>query len=127
MTRRTERLNSLLREVLSEVIHREIRECDRFQFVSVTSVDITADLHNAKVLLSFISPDKGVRAKLLQELQDLAGTIAAIASKKVRMRFFPHLTFHIDDAVEKHQQIDRLIDKVVEERDLRGVGGGEEE
>jgi ribosome-binding factor A len=125
MTRRTERLNSLLREVVSDVIHREIYECDRFQFVSVTRVEITADLHQAKVFLSFISQDQKVRKDLLAELQGVAGAVGAIASKRVRLRFFPHLTFHVDDSVEKHQQIDRLIDRVVEERDRREVGGDE--
>lgn len=127
MTRRTERLNSLLREVISDVIHREIYECDRYQFLSISRVEITADLHNAKVFISFISQDQGLRAQLLAELQGVAGAIGAISSKRVRMRFFPHLTFRIDESVEKHQQIDRLIDRVVEERDSREVGGVTEE
>ena len=49
---RTARLNSLLREVIAEVIQREVRNPKIPTLLAVTRVDITKDLHFAKVFIT---------------------------------------------------------------------------
>jgi len=119
MTRRTERLNSLLREVLSEVIRHEVRNPDLAELVTVTRTDITTDLMHAKVYVSIIGDDEE-RDKCLKALTSAAGFIAVTASKRVRMHHFPTLTFHLDTTAEKQAQIDALVNKVQAERHARG-------
>lgn len=109
--KRTDRLNSLLREVLSEVIRDDVKNPHIHELLTVTQVDISKDLHNAKVYISVIGTDQDKQATL-SALKSAAGYIAVVASKKVVMRYFPQLTFFIDDSVEKHYKIDQLINKI---------------
>jgi len=118
-TRRTARLNSLLREVISEVIHREVGNPNISQLITITKVEITTDLHHAKVFFSVIGPDIE-KEHTLQALQSAAGYISVLASKKVVMRFFPELTFKIDDSVEHHMRVEEILQKIRKENESRG-------
>jgi ribosome-binding factor A len=123
---RTDRLNSLLKEVLDEVIRRDVRNPDVHELLTVTRVDITKDLHYAKVYISVIG-SVVEKEKTLQALQSAAGFIAVQASRKVVMRYFPALTFYLDDSVDKHMRIDSLINKLAEERGDRPLDDEESE
>jgi ribosome-binding factor A len=112
------RLNSLLKEVISEVIHRDVRNPHVNQFVSVTDVDITNDLQHAKVFISVIGTPKE-KEETIKALQSAAGFIAIQASKKVVMRYFPALTFKLDTTVEQQMRIDSLLNQIKEEQDSR--------
>jgi ribosome-binding factor A len=115
---RTDRLNSLLKEVISEVIHRDVRNPHLNEFVSITRVDITKDLHHAKVYVSIIGTD-AQKSESIAALQSAAGFIAVNASKKVVMRYFPELRFILDDSVDKHMRIQQLLSDISEERETR--------
>jgi len=115
---RVARLNSLLKEVISEVIHRDVRNPHVNRFVSVTSVEITSDLQHAKVYISVIGLPKEKDETILA-LQSAAGFIAIQSSKKVTMRYFPALTFKIDNTVEQQMRIDSLLGQIKEEQNAR--------
>lgn len=115
---RTDRLNSLLKEVISEVIRRDVRNPHVAELVTVTRVEITKDLHYAKVFISVIGNDEQ-KKETLQALQSAAGFIAVNSSQKVVMRYFPELTFKLDDSVEKHMRIEELLHKLSQERESR--------
>lgn len=108
---RVSRLNSLLREVLSEVIRRDVRHPDVHELLTVTRVEITKDLHHAKVFVSVIGTSEE-KAKTIAALQSAAGFIAVTASKKVVMRYFPELTFKLDEGVDKHMRIEELLAEI---------------
>lgn len=116
---RTDRLNSLLKEVISEVIRRDVRNPHVNELLTVTRVDITKDLHYAKVYISVIgTPEE--KANTLNALQSAAGFIAVNASKKVVMRYFPSLTFKLDDAVDKHMRIETLLNEISAKKQEHG-------
>lgn len=115
---RIARLNSLLKEVISEVIKRDVRNPHVNELLTVTRVDITNDLHYAKVYVSVIG-NQVDKQETLQALQSAAGFIAVNASKKVVMRYFPALTFKLDDSVDKHMHIEQLIHDIQTEREAR--------
>lgn len=108
---RTDRLNSLLKEVITEVIRRDVRNPHVNELVTVTRVDISKDLHYAKVYISVIGTEQQ-KTETIQALQSAAGFIAVNASKKVVMRYFPSLTFKLDDAVDKHMRIEELLQEI---------------
>ena len=58
MIKRTDRLNSLLREVIAEVVMREVRNPKVNALVTIKKVEITKDLHHAKVYISMIGSAK---------------------------------------------------------------------
>ncbi len=118
MTRRTERLNSLLKEVITEVIREDVRNPYVPELLTITQVDISKDLHYAKVFFSLIGTDEE-KLKAQQALQSAAGFIAVTSSKKVVLRHFPELTFKIDNSVDKHMRIEMALQKIHEEENGR--------
>lgn len=112
--RRTDRLNSLLKEVISDTIRQDVRNPHVNEFVTVTRVDITNDLHYAKVYISVIGSEEQ-KAETIAALQSAAGFIAVNSSKKVVMRYFPSLTFKLDDGVDKHMRINELLTEISDE------------
>lgn len=115
---RTDRLNSLLKEVISDVIRKDVRNPHVKELLTVTRVEITKDLHYAKVFISVIGTETE-KEETLQALQTAAGFIAVTASKKVVMRYFPELTFKLDDSVDKHMRIEKLLGEITNERESR--------
>jgi ribosome-binding factor A len=116
--KRTDRLNSLLKEVISEVIRRDVRNPRVTALVTVTRVQISNDLHYAKVYISVIGSEQD-KFETIEALNSAAGFIAVQSSQEVVMRYFPELTFKLDDSVEKHMRIEELLNKISKERESR--------
>ena len=100
------------------MIIKQVKDPRLAQFVFVTDVDISKDLHHAKVYISVLGSDKE-RRETLEALDSAKGFIAVNASKKVVMRYFPALNFKLDTSVDKHLQIDSLIDQIHDEQQTR--------
>ena len=119
--KRTDRLNSLLREVIAEVISTEIRnpKINTISFlVTIKRVDITKDLRQAKVYVSMMgSPIE--KRRVIKALQAAAGYISVQTAKKVVMRYFPSLTFRLDETLENEIKIHTLLEKIHEEQSNR--------
>lgn len=116
--KRTDRLNSLLKEVISEVIRRDVRNPHVTELVTVTRVQISKDLRHGKVFISVIGSEQD-KIETIEALNSAAGFIAVQSSQKVVMRYFPELRFKLDDSVEKHMRIEELLTKISEERESR--------
>ena len=116
--KRTDKLNSLLQEVIAEVITREVKNPLVHPLSSVTAVAISPDLSEAKVSISVLgTPEE--RTSTVKALNKAAGFIAVAASKKIIIRHFPSLTFIEDSSVEKQMHIDALIKQIEQERSSR--------
>ena len=117
-TRRTHRLNSLLKEVISEVILKDVGHPKVSSLVTVTSVDITKDLSLAKVYISVIGSSQE-KEETIKALESAAGYLAVLASKKVVMRHLPSLIFKLDESVDKHFRISSILKDIQQEKDQR--------
>jgi ribosome-binding factor A len=115
---RLSRINSLLKEVIFEVIQKDVRNPHVTTFVSVTNVDTSADLHYAHVSVSLIGTP-AEKEKVVAALQSAAGFIAVHAAKKVRIRYFPTLTFKIDHSVDELLKIQNILTDLEAERKSR--------
>ena len=118
MIKRTDRLNSLLQEVIAEVIMREIRNPKVSTLLTVKKVEITPDLHHAKVYISMLGSDLE-KKQTLKALKSAAGFISVQAAKQVVMKYFPTLTFYLDDTIEDEIRIHNLLEKIHEEQQSR--------
>lgn len=116
--KRTARLNSLLKEVISEVIRGNVKDPRLGSLITVTSVDMTPDLKFAKVFISVIGSIEE-KNQSIEALQSASGFIAVTASKKVVMRYFPSLEFKLDTSAEKHQVVENILEKIHKEQNTR--------
>jgi ribosome-binding factor A len=117
-SRRIPRLNSLLKEVISEVVRDDVSNPHVAELITITKVEITADLHYAKVFFSVIGTD-AQKKQTLDALQSAHGYIAVLASKKVVLRHFPELSFFLDTSVETQIRIDSILRDIDEEKKAR--------
>lgn len=115
---RLSRVNSLLKEVIFEVIQKQVRNPNVTSFVSITSVDTSADLHHAKVFVSLVCSEEE-KTKIIAALNSAAGFIAVHAAKKVDLRYFPELQFKLDTSVEQHMRIQKILSDIEKERKIR--------
>ena len=112
------RINSLLKEVLSDVITRQIKDPRMGKLVTVTGVEISKDLRHARVHISVIgTPEE--KNSTIEALQSASGFISIQASKEVQLRYFPELTFKLDTSAEQFARIDTLLHKIDDERKSR--------
>ena len=112
---RLARVNSLLKEVIFEVIQKEVSNPHVTTFVAVTGVDTSPDLHYAKVLISLVASDEE-KNKVISALNSAAGFIAVNAAKKVKLRYFPTLTFKLDTSLDEHMRIQKILGDIEKER-----------
>lgn len=117
-TRRVNRLNSLLKEVISEVIWKDVGHPKVSELVTVTNVEVTKDLALAKVYISVIGSDQD-KEETMKALQSAAGYVAVLASKKVVLRHFPSLIFKLDESVDKHMRINDILKDIEQEKQSR--------
>jgi ribosome-binding factor A len=113
---RIERINTLIRREVSELIQHHLRDPRLAEFVAVTDVDTTADLKYARVFVSSIGGQQDQEG-VLKVLNAAAGHLRSELAKKVRLRHTPELTFHWDDSIERGDRILRLLDQVSAERE----------
>ncbi|MHB0976042.1 MAG: 30S ribosome-binding factor RbfA [Candidatus Aquicultorales bacterium] len=113
MSERTEKVSETIKQHVSEAIQRELKD-PRVGFVTVTGVDVSPDLKQAKVYVTVLG-GAAKRKETLDALNSASGYMRSGLGKRMRTKFTPHLTFVYDETVEKGLKIDRLISKVTKE------------
>jgi ribosome-binding factor A len=109
MTSRMRRVNEALREVLSESIGG--LKDPRIGFVTVTGVDTSRDLRQARVYVSVLGSDEK-REETLAGLQSSHGILQSRLNQELRLKRTPQLTFQYDPTVERGVRLSRLIDEL---------------
>lgn len=117
--RRQKKIQSLLLEVLSEVIRKDVKDPRISELLTLMSVEVSSDLQNAKVGISVIG-DAKIKQQTLDALNEQAPRISAISLKKVALRYFPKLAFHIDTGLEHELRIHDVLTQIEDERNNRG-------
>jgi len=103
---RIERVGEEFREILAEEIPK--LKDPRIGFVTVTGVNVTADLRRAWVYYTAFGDDKE-RASTRAGLRSAIPRLRGVIGKQVRMKFLPELQFEEDATLEQAAEIDRLI------------------
>ncbi len=112
MSRRTEQVGEFLREELTDIIRREVKD-PRVGFMSVTRVEVPPDLRSARVYVSVLGSDDERRATLTA-LRSAAGFIRHHLRPRLRMRQIPDLEFRDDRSMEHADQIARALQELDE-------------
>jgi ribosome-binding factor A len=111
MAHRTERLDSLLRQEISQLLQRQVKDPRLGNFITVTEVSISPDLSYAKVFVSCIGNEE-VKRDALEGLAAASGFMRRQLAKNLRLRRIPELSFRWDDSIERGAHILQLIDEV---------------
>lgn len=113
MSRRTRQVGEFLREELTDIIRREVKD-PRIGFMSVTRVDVTPDLRHAAVYISVLGTDQE-REETLTALRSASGFIRHHLKPRLRMRQIPELEFRDDRSMEHAERIARTLREINEQ------------
>ena len=116
MSRRTDKVNELLRREIGTTIQRD------FEFpgtiVTVIEVEVTDDLKEGKVWVGVVG--KMAPSQVLEKLNSRHGLIQSAVARRVVLRNTPRLTFRLDDSAQRG--VDLAMLEEVEDAAL-GNGG----
>jgi ribosome-binding factor A len=106
---RLRRVNESVRQVLSEALP-ELKD-PRIGFVTVTGVETSPDLRQARVFISVLGSESK-RERSLVGLAAAHGVLQARLARELRMKRTPQLSFEYDPTVERGVRMSRLIDEL---------------
>ena len=109
--RRQRRIAELLHEEISTLLQFDIRD-PRIGFVTVTGVDVNADLTIAVVYVSFLDRDEQAEKEALAGLKSATPFLKRVLGQKIRLRYMPELSFKVDRSLAQAQKIDSLLAKI---------------
>jgi ribosome-binding factor A len=111
MNRRAERVASLVREELSNLLRTEIKDPRLSGMISITEVEVDPDLECAKVFVSSLG-GAAEKDEVLKGLSSASGFFRTELAKNLKMRYTPRLEFRWDESIEHGAHILDLLAKV---------------
>ena len=115
---REARLNEILREVIADELTRI--DDERLEFVTITSVDVDAELNRGIVFFDSLAGESGDE-RILEVLEEHRRRIQSSIGKQVRAKKTPVLEFRPDDVIRAAERIDEVLraDRLRRERMTR--------
>ena len=93
-------ISALLRSIKDPRVNRQ-------GMISVTAVDTTTDLRQAKVYISVYEPQS--EKELLKGLKSASGFLRREIGKALSLRYTPELQFEIDSSIERGSRINSIL------------------
>ena len=109
MKHRLERVNELIRRELGDLLTREVTF--EAALVTVQQVDITPDLKHAHVFISVIGNEVQMKAAMAK-LHDNRANLQRLLSKRVVLKYTPHLHFKLDDTIERGTRVINILSEI---------------
>ncbi len=105
------RLKEAMKEEISDIIRKEMKDPRIGELTTITGVEVTKDLRHAKVYVSVFGDEKK-QEDAIRALQSAAGFIRSELARRIRLRHTPELTFHLDTSIAHGARISELINRV---------------
>ncbi|MBO0959106.1 30S ribosome-binding factor RbfA [Neobacillus sp. MM2021_6] len=107
MSHRANRVGEQMKKELSDIIGRKIKD-PRIGFVTVTDVQVTGDLQQAKVFISVLGDDEQ-KENTLKGLAKAKGFIRTEIGHRIRLRKTPEIIFEWDESINYGNHIETLL------------------
>jgi ribosome-binding factor A len=104
---RTERIGDLIQAEVSWILARRVKD-PRIRMTTITGVDVSPDLLQAKVFFS-VHGEEAAWTSTQEGLEAAAGFIRRELGGRLRLRRVPELTFVADRSLERAARIERLL------------------
>lgn len=104
---RANRIGEQMKKELGEIITRKLKD-PRVGFVTVTDVEVTGDLQQAKIFISVLGDEKQ-KHETLVGLAKAKGFIRSEIGQRIRLRKTPELIFEFDEALEYGNKIEGIL------------------
>jgi ribosome-binding factor A len=112
-TRRPDRVAEGIREQVATFLAEGVKDPRVTGLVTVTGVDVTRDLRQARVFVSIMG-EEATKATTLEGLRSVAGHLRGRVGRAMRLRVAPELDFRLDPTVAHAARIESLLAQIKE-------------
>jgi len=113
---RVAKVRELIKEEVSRIILRDLKD-PRIGFVTVTKVDITPDLREAKIYVSLMGTEEEKKSSFVG-LNSSLGFIRREIGQRIKMRYTPQVSLAIDTGADYAERIETLLHDVNDKNSL---------
>lgn len=110
---RIDKVNQQVKREIGRILQREVSD-PRLQFVTITEVDVSKDLHNAKVRFSVLGDVSQVHAAQ-KGLESARGMIRRLLGQSMNIRYTPELFFVYDESIEMSARLEETLKEIRDE------------
>ena len=112
MSRRTEKLESLIRTAIADILQKEISDPRISSLASITRVKVAPDLSTVHVYFSLVG-SPGQQRSCLSGLQHARAYVQGRLGRRLATRNTPQLIIHEDQSIKRGDETLRLIDEAM--------------
>jgi ribosome-binding factor A len=114
-TRRQEKVARIIKESVSDCLANHLSDPRIEGLVSVTKVDVAADIRNAEVYISVLGKNEASQNKTFNAIVHASGRIQAFTAQWMKSKFCPVLHFKNDENFKKTIETIKLIDDIAKD------------
>lgn len=103
---------SQIQRIVATAIQRDVSDARVDGLISVTKVEVTPDLREAKVWLSILAPKRSP-ATVLAGIRSAGRVIQSQLADNLPLRHIPRITYEIDNTLKKQAEILKKIDEAM--------------
>jgi ribosome-binding factor A len=122
---RPDRVGEQIREELSELLSRGAVHDPGIGFITLTRVQVTADLQIARVFYTTLG-DPQARKATARALQRATPFLRRQIGDRIRLRRVPELEFRFDEAIQNQERVEQLIREIHDEDARRAQEAADE-
>ncbi|MHB8620345.1 MAG: 30S ribosome-binding factor RbfA [Chloroflexota bacterium] len=111
MSRRVERVQSLIRHELGQILQQDVKDPRIDGLVSIIAVEVTPDLRLARVFLS-IYGTKEQEKEALGALKSAQPFLRRELGSRLDLRYAPELDLRLDHSLQRADEVSRLLKKL---------------
>ncbi len=107
---RHDRVAQAIKEEVSIILHDKIKD-PRIGFITITRVELSADLKNAKIFFSVLGKDENLK-KTKEALSSASGFIRSLIAQRINLRIAPEIIFKEDRSSEYSVRIQEVLEEI---------------
>ena len=111
MPRRIDRINELLRQEISVLLSRQIKDPRLDGLITITHVKTTNDMRNARVFLSVMG-DSTAKKSALEGIESAATYLRRELRDRLAMKYVPFLSFAMDNTLDEADHLYQIMDQI---------------
>lgn len=115
MTKRTDRVNELLRDEISSLVQNDLSDPRIAGIVSITHVDVAPDLRRAHAFVSVLGSEEE-RSSTMDALQSARPFLRRELGRRLHLKYIPDVEFVSDRSIERAQELTDLMRQNAAER-----------
>ncbi|MDP8266003.1 MAG: 30S ribosome-binding factor RbfA [Candidatus Aceula meridiana] len=110
---RMDRVNEMIRREISNILQKELED-PRLELTSISRVETSRDLRQAKVFFTVLGGDKKIE-QTLEGLGSAGNFIRKKVASRVHLKFIPQFSFFYDKTLDYRIDIENQIERLHDE------------